>query len=333
MMALLDLSFIDVGHGNCALVIDGSAVVVVDAPIGDILVETLEHHGIKTIDLILISHADADHIGGVMTPLLDKNFHVREVFVNPDASKGTDIWNDLRVAVAQARKSRKTAVQTQLTTQSKLPATKRLKLQVLSPSPEIAMGGPGSTDLKGRRLTSNSMSAVVRLLQGDDPVAVLAGDLDAVGLDNMLEDQKDVRAPILVYPHHGGRPRDADPFEFSKKLCKAVKPSVVVFSLGRGIHKNPLPEVIAGVRAACPKAHIACTQLSEHCAAAVRDGQGAHLSNRPARGRPDMACCAGTIVVNPRSPKTLDEPGRPAHLRFIKKHVESPLCLRKPARS
>ena len=49
------------------------------------------------------------------------------------------------------------------------------------------MAGPGGTDLKGRRLTSNSMSVVARISYQSIPRLLLAGDIDAVGLENLLE--------------------------------------------------------------------------------------------------------------------------------------------------
>ena len=71
----------------------------------------------------------------------------------------------LRVAIKDARTHRHTQVHTQLnTTLSGALDAGITTVEVLSPAPETALGGPGSHDLDGKRITSNSMSAVIRLV-------------------------------------------------------------------------------------------------------------------------------------------------------------------------
>jgi len=141
------------------------------------------------------------------------------------------------------------------------------------------------------------MSVVVRISNHDRSQVLLTGDIDAVGLENLMANVADLHARVLVFPHHGGLPGQDDPYDFARRLCEAVSPDVVVFSIGRGKHATPRPDIVAGVRAAAQTVHVACTQLSEHCAAALPTSQPTHLSDRPARGKASNACCAGSIVV------------------------------------
>jgi len=60
---------VDVKHGNSAVLIDTDGVVVIDAGNGSKLLEFLSNRQITTIDVLILSHADGDHIGGVMALL------------------------------------------------------------------------------------------------------------------------------------------------------------------------------------------------------------------------------------------------------------------------
>ena len=111
------------------------------------------------------------------------------------------------------------------------------------------------------------MSAVIRIWSGDVPRVLVAGDIDQVGLESLRANTPDIRADVLVFPHHGGRPGRSDPDAFTEALMKAVEAKLVVFSIGRGRYRTPRPEIVSAVLRASKEAHIACTQLSEHCAA------------------------------------------------------------------
>jgi competence protein ComEC len=58
------LTILDVGHGNCAVLEDGQRTVVFDCGPKTGLLEYLTSRTITVLDLVLISHADEDHIAG-----------------------------------------------------------------------------------------------------------------------------------------------------------------------------------------------------------------------------------------------------------------------------
>lgn len=327
-MASAELTILDVGHGNCAVATDNDGVVIFDAATGNTLVEFLEERGLTEIEAVLISHADADHIGGVLPLLLHSSIYVRRIYLNPDVSKTTAIWQDFRHALADARKRKGTEVQTQLTTTSSKELTRgEVGIEILAPTPEIAASGSGGQDLKGRPLTPNSMSVAVRIMTGDLPQVLFLGDLDEVGLENLLVESPRPKARVLVFPHHGGLPGRTDAFQFARRLCELVEPEMVIFSIGRGKHGTPHPEIVRGVLSASPQAHIACTQLSERCAGSLPPSPSHHLNDRPARGRLKNSCCAGTIVV--RLAKSIEyTPEASEHRAFVMTEAPTALCLK-----
>jgi len=329
-MALPKLHILDVGHGNCCVLEDLKGVIIFDAGPGGTLLKFLDESKIKAIDEILLSHADTDHVYGLVNLLLDKKIRVKRIYLNPDASKRTGAWQDLRIALADARNrlGNKTEVVVELTTNDSLKISRgAVKIEIVAPTPELALGGSGGIDLKGRTLTSNSLSVVVRLNINGRPLALLPGDIDSVGLENLLENHKALKSKTLLFPHHGGLSRSKDPVSFTEELCKLVSPELVVFSIGRGKHATPSPEVIGTVRRISSKVHIACTQLSEQCADSLPSIKPKHLSKFAARGKTNNSCCAGTITIEfgkkeRISPKLAD------HKEFVQSNAPRAVCNR-----
>jgi competence protein ComEC len=258
----------------------------------------------------MVSHADADHIDGALTLLIDDRFNVRHVYINPDPVRATEVWDDFKVAVREARR-RGTVVHSALTSVDPgtvdLPA---VRVEVLAPLPEAAISGPGSA-LGDLRLSANTNSAVIRLVASGRGWVLLPGDLDFVGLRLLIAEGVEVEASNLVFPHHGGRPEQDDPVEFAEVLCQQVRPERVVFSIGRrGRYRNPRPDIVAAVRRTVPDVHIGCTQLSSHC----------HPADE------DLFTCAGSIVIDLESGEWI-QPTYSEHARFIDLNVSAPLCV------
>lgn len=324
-----ELIILDVGHGSCAVLRDTDGTVVIDCPASSTLMATLRHLKIREITSILISHADSDHIGGLTNLLANPDIKVHNVFLNADALKRTDVWQDLRFTLRDVRKRTGTKVYVGLTTaQSRQFDVGEVGIEILAPAPELAMSGVGGEDLQGNRLGSNSMSVVLGLVHDFHRVALLPGDMDEVGFRNLLEDCDDLRADILVFPHHGGKAGSDDDENFAHLLCSLVYPKLIFFSIDRNHLINPREGIIRGIRSAVPDAHIMCTQLSRRCAAQVPSPDDRHLMNLPAKGRISNSCCGGTISIKLNGKNTINVSLFSLHKEFVESKVPTPLCLR-----
>lgn len=298
-------------------------VSVIDGGQGDTLPRFLSSRGINRVDTVIVSHADADHVGGISLLLSNPEFQVGHVFVNPDVRE-TAVWLDF-VSVMNWAKQRGTRFSLELTSDNpgQLPLDD-IRLEVLAPSQEIALTTAGGHTIDGKQVTPNTMSAVLRVWAGDAPRLLIAGDIDQIGLSNLLQNNSDVRADVLVFPHHGGLPRTPNPDSFAELLTRAVAAHLVIFSIGRGRYGTPRPEVVSAVLRSSKAAHIACTQLSEHCATDL-PVTASSLHTAFSRGAATRACCAGTIEVS------LDRgngytPARSAHVDFIRQNAPTALC-------
>ena len=204
-------------------------------------------------------------------------------------------------------------------------------VEILAPSSSLILSGPGGSDFSENSLNTNSVSAVVRLSHNQHNVILLPGDIDLIGLKNLLNDCESIQADIALFPHHGGRPSSASPQEFSELFCNAVQPNLVVFSIDRAKHLNPNKDIMIGVRRSVPKAHIMCTQMSKHCMVSLERLSQNHIGSIPSKGKIKSQCCGGSIIIKFDGANTVYTPNND-HKTFVQllaNSVGKPLCLLK----
>lgn len=328
----LEAVVLDVGHGNCTVLRDGDRCAVIDAAPGSTLFDELEQQGSKAIEHLVLSHADYDHMGNAVKLIWDQRFPVKSLWYNPDGMKNSKAWERLaRQALLLYRSGKLPAPQPVHSATGDSLSFGRVKMQVLHPDIELWTHGPTNHSTSLGTLTANTLSVVLHVSLSTEPAALLAADIDSLALERMLALDGIPKAPVLVFPHHGGLCGEGDPKDFAKALCDAVQPDVVLFSMARGGRfENPNPQIVAGVRESAPNAHIACTQLSSHCHADIMMVGRAGLSRRPAAGRSLNACCAGSVTVEWTDSGIQLNPSPDTHRTFVDLVATGgdPLCRR-----
>lgn len=324
------LTILDVGHGNSTVLRHDESVVVIDAGPKAGLLHYLVEQDISCIDVLLISHADEDHIGGLVGILSSEEIELRCVRLNTDSLQGSAIWDDLLYELSQSASEGRIDFNPVLTDRDSGTFDQgSVAIEILGPSRYLAGRGPGQRyrGASGPRIHTNSISAVIRILKDGDPIALLPGDLDEVGLSDLIDREVDLSAPVLVFPHHGGSAgQRVDMSTFTASLCQLVKPRTVAFSIGRGdSHERPKPEVVASIRECTSEIHIACTQLSKQCASSLPDGNSPHLNEVFAKGHERCKCCAGTLIIELDTPEKL-LPLFLEHRAFITLNAPTALC-------
>ncbi|WP_226470110.1 ComEC/Rec2 family competence protein [Luteimonas panaciterrae] len=331
-MASSELIVVDVGHGNCAIIQHGTEAIVIDAPAKPIVARILDELGIQSINYLVLSHADADHLSGAVPLILNRERPVAHVYVNPDR-RTSQAWLRFRQAVATAHKEFQTATTVHPSVSTADSGTITMAgttLHIVHPQPEMCLTGTGGIDIDGQKVTANNMSAVVLVEHNGNRICLLAGDADRRSLDRMVDNKANLHAQILIFPHHGGRAAVSDNRSFARDLVASVEPSVVLFSLGRGSHGTPRPEIVAGVREAMteqPSPYIACTQLSARCATVLPASAPRVLDSR-SDGFKDNRCCAGTLTLSLADDglaKLLADLAE-HHGNFVTKEVPGALC-------
>lgn len=203
------LTLLDVGHGQAALLVapDGARVVVDcgSARDGELAARAVERAlppGPRRIDLLVLSHGDADHHNGI-EGLLGR-VPVTAAVV-PEHVRGTRLERLLRDAG--------------VTVDWLAPGTRRShcagRIRIDAPAP--------AGDVRGR----NDLSLWTRV-DLDGTTVLLAGDAEAAGMDAMRELAGDAACcDLLVLPHHGRGP--PEPF---RRLVARLDPGGVLCSRG-----------------------------------------------------------------------------------------------------
>ena len=319
-----DVLLLDVGHGNCTIVRDVGAVAVIDSPTGSALLDTLEELGVSHVDHAIISHADADHIQGILALLTSDRITVGNLYVNPDRDRKTAAWRDLIRAVSVAAHSSAFQTVPSLTTRTPPLQVGGVTMTVVSPSDALALSAVGGLAPAGGINSANTLSAVIKVERYPDVGVLLAGDLDNVALADIQTSGARVTASALVFPHHGGLPGGGAAMTFGNTLLQLVQPTQVYVSNGRNKHANPRSEIVEAVLDhGCG---LACTQLAIACGEPV---SADHLEPWPAAGRAAKHSCAGTVSLTLTEAGQVRAPGSAeAFQTYVSTQVGAPMCAR-----
>jgi competence protein ComEC len=284
------ITLLDVGHGNCSYIQDGSTLTIVDGGPNETLLEHLRLQNVETIDFVLVSHADADHVKGFGLALKAlPDLRIGSVLVNPAQMRKTRTWKTF-VEELESREARHATELGPLTVNAV-----RLPLAV-GPNCALEVLGPRYVHTLGPS-KQNTNSGVVRLLFNGFPVALLGADMDRLALDRLDESERDMSAHVLVFPHHGGDAETINLEGFARRLADRVDPKFTYISMGRNAYANPRPEVVRGVLSSNATTSLACSQLAKECCRRIPEGRPEFLSTKTSNGAMRNECCIGTTTI------------------------------------
>ena len=265
MVSLPNLYVLDVGHGNSTVLETSAGCAVFDAGQRTQLLDFLRQKSITKIEYVVLSHADADHIGGLIALLSDNDLSIDRVYLNSDSTKLTKTWESLLYALNESKISgRLKEIIPQATSNLKnCLSLGELKVYILAPKEVLALRGPGSKMCSGKSLSTNSLSVVVRIVFENDKAVLLTGDIDLIGFEEMLKDSPILDADYLVFPHHGGLPDRQDVVEFVNSLCSSIKFKHAIFSIRQNEDVFPRNEILSAISDLDSDIRFITTQRSE----------------------------------------------------------------------
>jgi len=216
----------DVGQGNAllvrtrghALLFDTGPVYAPGADAGErVLLPLLRGLGLRRLDMLVLSHRDSDHVGGAAALL--------RALPTTELRSSLEAGHPLLGAGPRALRCEAGQAWT----------WDGVRFELLHPEPAHYEAG----------LKSNDLSCVLRIRSASGRRALLAGDLEA-GQERALAGRVgDLRADVLLVPHHGSKTSS------SAELLAAVRPELALVQAGyRSRFGHPAPPVLARYQAA-----------------------------------------------------------------------------------
>ena len=217
----LKIHFIDVGQGDSSLIItpqnktiliDGGGSSSSDFDVGKrTLIPYILDRGFSKIDVVIISHFDQDHIGGILTLLqelkIGKVYISKQTEESENYKKFLEIVNERKIKVYEVVAGNRIRIE------------KNLYFDVLWPT--------------RNQITTNVLNnnAIVCNLKYKDFSMIFTGDIEEIAEKEILElyskNKKILNANILKVGHHGSKTSSTSEF------LNVVKPQVAVVGVGK----------------------------------------------------------------------------------------------------
>lgn len=188
---------------------------------GSDIVAYLKKQGVKDIEVMISTHPDADHMGGLDEVL--KAFKVKSVYA-PKVSHTTQVYKDFLLAVQK----------------------QKLKIKTVQKGLVIPLKGVSAKFVAPVKTYSksdlNNWSAVLRLSYGSKSF-LFTGDAELKSETDMLQSKQTLSSTVLKVGHHGAKTSTSSAF------LKAVKPSFAILSVGKNSYGHPTAEVVNRLKA------------------------------------------------------------------------------------
>ena len=222
------LTFLAVGQGDCVVLQHAGVTMLVDAaPATEqfdagrrLAAPVLHDRGVETLDVVVITHPDADHVGGL--PALARRFPIGRVAASARFRDHDALQTALRAAGIGSDQMLWIEAPVQLSFGG-LSAT-------IAPPPD----DPGTEDNQG--------SLFVHLTNGNAS-ATLSGDAGTETEESVAAQGLNWRAVVVMAGHHGSKSSSADAW------IDTVSPTYAVASCGRdNRYGHPHPSVLERYR-------------------------------------------------------------------------------------
>ncbi len=224
----------DVGAGSSQLIIlPGGATVLVDAGSSDLgprvgtrLGRALLSLGVRRVAGLVLTHKDADHVNGIAH--LAARVSIGRVWTSPLFER----FEEGRAVVEMLRE------------RGMAPSALARGDRIVAPggggpSWSIRVLHPAADERLPLVTNANEGSLVLALdRDGRPPRALLLADIEEAGTARLLGFDEDLRADLLIFPHHGARN------ELTGELLARCRPRRVVISAGDRGHAGETAEAL-----------------------------------------------------------------------------------------
>lgn len=201
----MEVHFIDVGQGDSTLIKCGDHSMLIDTgddSKGTAIQNYLQKQSITKLDYLVLTHPDADHIGGA--PVIITKFQIDKVFVS-NFEKDNKTYQKLIQALDN----------------------RRFKYSTPKVGSQYTLGTATITILAPNGKYDNpNDSSIALIVQNGDNKFLFTGDASESAEQDILDNNTDISADVYKVGHHGSK------YSTSQDFFKAISPTYAVISCG-----------------------------------------------------------------------------------------------------
>ena len=214
----LEVHYIDVGQGSATLLKSGRHAMLIDTGDSDQGTKIqlyLTKQGVENLDYLVLTHPDADHIGGA--PVIITKFGIGQLFLS-NYEKDNKTTQKVRDAMQY----------------------KGLTASDYQVGDTFALGNASFTILgPAKEYADSNNASIVIMVQNGNNRFLFTGDCEAEAEADLIASGADLSADVYLAGHHGSDTASSQAF------MDAVSPSYAVISCGEGnSYGHPHAEVL-----------------------------------------------------------------------------------------
>jgi competence protein ComEC len=222
----LEVCFLDIGQGDSFFIETSQGhQILIDGGPDNTLTEKLEERmpfWDRTIDLVILTHSDKDHLFGLLEVL--KNYEVDNILWTGALGKSL-LFEEWQEAIENEG--------------AKIWIAKKGLIVSLPGQRYFEVLYPFQS-LEGRQVSAINDTSIVMMLNTDREKILFTGDISKKIEHLLLEEGILLKADILKVPHHGSKTSSSEEF------LGAVEPNLAIISVGRdNSYGHPSPIVLS----------------------------------------------------------------------------------------
>ncbi len=218
----MEVHFIDVGQGDATLVKADGKYMLIDAgdnSKGTAVQNYLKKQNVKKLDYLILTHTDADHIGGA--DVIISKFDVDTLFIG-DFKKENKTYEELMNAINY----------------------KGLQYSTPAVGNEYTLGNAVFTILAPNTVYNDpNNSSIAILLRNGDNRFLFTGDCEEEAETDILANGMEIDCDVYKVGHHGSKTASCQEF------LKAITPTYAIISCAQGnSYRHPHAETLNNLR-------------------------------------------------------------------------------------